>query len=244
MHAVVVGGGISGKAIADAVAARGCTVTQLSRSTGFDVLLDDVDAALGDADVVIEATGLFTTSRRRATDFFTRSTRAIGAATARRGARHVLLSIVNCTRPEVQGYGYFAGKTAQEQSAAAVSPLLTVVRSTQWFEFARQNTERMRFGPFVLVPGMTIAPVSLDAVAGVIADVAVGARTAPVVEVAGPETTTLWAMTRALGLPGLVPVPLRIPGRTGRAFRVGALLPERHVEVVGPRFSEWLRSAP
>lgn len=243
MHAVVVGGGISGAALTAAVRARGWTVTQQSRSSGFDVLRDDARAAVDGADVVVEATGRFTTSRRRATAFFTGSTRAVAAATAVTGARHVLLSILGCTLPAVQGYGYFAGKTAQEREAAAASGAqLTVVRSTQWFEFARQNTERLRVGPVALVPAMTIAPVALDAVAAVVVDVVTGVRGGPVVEVAGPETTTLWAMTRALpGLP-VRPVRMPLPGPTGRAFRDGALLPAAGTEVVGPRFADWLAS--
>jgi hypothetical protein len=47
-------------------------------------------------------------------------------------------------------------------------------------------------------------------------------------------------MTTALPHPGVVPVPMPIPGRTGRAFRDGALLPAGDVEVVGPTFDEWL----
>lgn len=236
MQVAVIGGGISGAAIARAVEERGAAVRLLSRSTGFDVLRDDARAATAGADAVVEATGLFTTSARRATRFFTGSTRAAGAAARASGARHVLLSIVGCTLPEVQGYGYFAGKTAQEEAARQVGAVLAIVRSTQWFEFARQNVERMRFGPVALVPAMRIQPVALDAVAAVVADVALGARTGPVVEVAGPEVMTLWEMTRGLDGPGARPVPLRIPGRLGRAFAGGALLPGSAVEVVGPRF--------
>ncbi|WP_217635692.1 hypothetical protein [Curtobacterium sp. MMLR14_010] len=192
--------------------------------------------------MVIEATGQFTTSRRAATAFFTASTRAIGGAAQVNGAHHVLLSIVHCMLPEVQGYGYFAGKTAQEAVARSVSPRLTIVRSTQWFEFARQNLERMRVGPVALVPGMMIAPVALDAVASVIADVVVGDRSEPEVDVAGPDAMTLWAMTKALPEPGVIPVPLAIPGRMGRAFRDGVLLPAREAEIVGPRFEDWVTS--
>lgn len=245
MRVAVVGGGISGVAIEAALGAHGCSVTRLSRSSGFDVLADDAVDRLASVrpQVIVEATGRFTTSRRRATDFFTRSTAVVGAAAERSGARHVLLSIVNCTRSEVQGYGYFAGKTAQEQAAGAAGRGATIVRSAQWFEFAAQNLERLRVGPIAFVPRMTIAPVSLEAVATVVAEVATGRRSAPVVEVAGPETTSLWAMTTALPHPGVVPVPMPIPGRTGRAFRDGALLPADDVEVVGPTFHEWLATA-
>ncbi|GAA0963887.1 SDR family oxidoreductase [Frigoribacterium faeni] len=240
MRVAVIGGGVSGNAIVRAVEARGCSATRLSRSTGFDVLRDDARAALAGADVIIEATGRFTTNRKKATAFFTGSTRALSLASRDLGARHVLLSIVNCTRPEVQGYGYFAGKTAQEQAALAASPDLTIVRSTQWHEFVHQNLERMKVGSISLVPGMTIAPVALEAVASVLADVTVADRTDAVIEIAGPETTTLWEMTKAATHGSITPVPVRIPGRLGRAFRDGALLPGAHAEVVGPRFRDWL----
>lgn len=238
MRVAVVGGGASGAAIARAVEERGGEVRMLSRRTGFDVLRDDARAALAGMDAVVEATGLFTTSARRATRFFTGSTRAVGGAARTSGARHVLLSIVGCALPEVQGYGYFAGKAAQERAARATGAELAIVRSTQWFEFARQNLDRMRFGPVALVPGMRIQPVSLDAVAEVVADAALGARQGPVVEVAGPEVTTLWEMTRVLGRPGAMPVPLPIPGRLGRAFGGGALLPGPGAEIIGPRFAD------
>ena len=244
MHVAVVGGGLSGSAIVRAVEARGGSVTRLSPSMGFDVLRDDAVSALAGADVIIEATGRFTTSRKQATAFFTGSTRALSAAAEHLQARHVLLSIVNCTLPEVQGYGYFAGKTAQEQIALAASPRLTIVRSTQWFEFARQNLERMKIGPIALVPAMTIAPVALRAVAETIADVAIGDRTERTIDIAGPETTTLWEMTKALANPGATPVPLPIPGRMGRAFRDGVLVPGAEAEVVGPRFSDWVTKQP
>jgi dTDP-4-dehydrorhamnose reductase len=240
VRVAVVGGGRSGEAIGRALAERGATVEALSRSTGFDVLADDLAARVGgEVGAIVEATGRFTTSRKVATDFFTRSTRNVAAAANAAGARHVLLSILNCDLPEVRGYGYFAGKTAQERTAREVSENLTIVRSTQWFEFAGQNLDRMRLGPIALVPGMAIRPVALDAVAAVVAECALGLRPGPTVEVGGPETTTLWKLTAATPHPRTLPVPFPIPGRTGRAFRTGALLPAPGVETVGPRFSEW-----
>ena len=90
MKVAVVGAGDSGKAIKRALQATGAQVTLHSRRTGFDVLRDDGAAALSGADVIVEATGRFTTSKRVATDFFTRSTRAVSAAANALGARHVL----------------------------------------------------------------------------------------------------------------------------------------------------------
>jgi hypothetical protein len=239
VRVAVVGGGPSGEAIERALSDRGADVEVLSRSTGFDVLHDDAPERLREAQVIVEATNHFTTSRKVATDFFTRSTRAIAAAANASGARHLLLSIVNCDLPEVQGYGYFAGKTAQERVARTESRNVTIVRSTQWFEFAGQNLERMKLGPIALVPGMRIKPVAMDAVAAVIAESALGIRPEATIEVSGPDVTTLWTMTMGLPDRTVIAVPLPIPGRMGRAFRDGALLPGSDAEVVGPRFDEW-----
>jgi hypothetical protein len=242
MRVAVVGGGASGSAIHRALTERGASAELFSRTTGFDVLRDDATARLGDAEVIVEATGRFTISRRAATEFFTRSTRAVAGAARVSGARHILLSIVGGDLAQVQGYGYLAGKAAQERVARQESPNLTIVRSTQWFEFAAQNLDRMKLGPFALVPAMTIQPVALDAVADVIADAATGTRVGALHEVAGPEVTTLWDMTAQLSGKRVTPIPLRIPSRYGRAFRDGTLLPPPGVEVVGPRYAEWLNT--
>ncbi|ROQ41549.1 uncharacterized protein YbjT (DUF2867 family) [Frondihabitans sp. PhB188] len=243
MKAIVIGGGISGRAIQGALVERGATVELLSRSTGFDVLRDDAASRLNGADAVVEAIGRFTTSRKRATEFFTKSTRAISEATRLVGAKHVLLSIVNCELPEVQGYGYLAGKAAQEHLAHELSADLTTVRTTQWFEFAQQTLERMGAGPVALVPRMLIQPVALSGVAQVIADVAVGHRHGDVINLAGPESMTLSEMVRRVRPTKSLRLPLALPGATWRAISDGALLPAGDVETVGPTFVEWLKKA-
>jgi uncharacterized protein YbjT (DUF2867 family) len=243
MKVAIVGGGLSGRAVERAVVKQGATAELFSRSTGFDVLRDNAVERLGQAEVIAEATGRFTTSRKVATDFFTRSTRAIAAAARPSGAKHILLSIVNCELPQVQGYGYFAGKAAQERVAREESNNLTIVRSTQWFEFAEQNLGRMKFGPLALVPTMTVEPVALDAVADVIAECAVGKRVGATYDVAGPEVMTLWEMTKRLPDKHVLPLGVPIPGKMGRAFRRGVLVPGPEAEQIGPRFSEWLDHA-
>lgn len=102
----------------------------------------------------------------------------------------------------------------------------------------------MRLGPISLVPAMRIKPIALDSAAEVIADSALGHRTGVLQEVAGPEVMTLWEMTKQLPHTRPRPVPLPVPTGYGRAFRRGALVPDEAVEEVGPRFTDWLRTAP
>lgn len=99
------------------------------------------------AGAIIEASGIFTMSRQTTSQFFLASTRSVAAAANHLGVPHVLLSIVNCESPQVRGYGYFAAKAEQEDFARERSDRLILVRITQWFEFAEQNLERVRFGP-------------------------------------------------------------------------------------------------
>lgn len=241
MKVAVVGGGASGEAMKRALQVAGAQATLHSRRTGFDVLRDDAASELSGADVIVEATGRFTTSKRVATEFFTRSTRAISAAANTLGARHVLLSIVGCDLPQVQGYGYFAGKSAQERIARESSGRLSLVRSTQWFEFAEQNMKRMRYGPISLVPSMRMRPVSLDAVAEAVAQVALSEFDGQTCQIAGPHVMTLWEMTTQL--PNLIarPVPLVVPTDWGLAFRRGALVPGDDVPSTGPTYAQWLQ---
>ena len=241
MGVAVIGAGKLGRAVQFALSLRGVPAQLHSRSTGFDVLLPDAGAHLGNIDVVVEATDIFTQDPETARDFFVRSTRAVNAAARAAGAsKHILVSIVNCAKPELHGNGYYAGKAEQERVARAENVNLTIVRSTLWYEFARQNIERLRFGPFAVVPAMTTQPIALSAVADVVADCVVGERCGPGYDVAGPEVTTLWRMTKALPNKKVLALPVRAPGTAGRAFRDGALLPLPDVEVIGPRFVDWL----
>lgn len=99
------------------------------------MLAPKIVADLGPADVVIEATDIATQRSAVARDFFARSTRAVGAAARRAGAtKHVLVSIVNCDKPELQGNGYYAGKAEQERVARAESASLTIVRPASLLE--------------------------------------------------------------------------------------------------------------
>ena len=73
---------------------------------------------------------------------------------------------------------------------------MTIVRTTQWFEFGAQVLQRNRLGPLGLVPGMRIKPIALEAAARVVAETASGKRAGDLVEISGPEEMTLWELVR------------------------------------------------
>lgn len=239
MKAAIIGSGRLATAVREHLTRSGTPSQLFSRTTGFDVLDSSAPLEIGDVDVVIEATDVRTQQARAATDFFVRSTRAVNAAATRLGARHILVSIIGCLDRGLQGNGYYRGKATQERVALSEHSRLTIVRSTTWHEFARQNLERFRFGPFALVPTMTVQPVALNALAHAVAECAIGERTGASYDFAGPEVLTLWQMTRLLRGERALTVPVYVPGAAGRAMRGGALLPSEHHEVIGPRFRDW-----
>lgn len=249
MLIAIVGGGESGRAIRDAIESRGASTRMLSPSTGFNALRDDAARAFDGAEAVVDAAGRFTLSRSTAMRFFTNEARAVASGSrAAATRRHVLLSIIACDRPLLDGYGYLAAKAAQERVTLAEREDAIIVRSAQWFEFAEQNLRRMRFGPIAAVPLMRLRPVALSAVAELIAACALGEQPGTRHEIAGPEITTLWRATRQLrkatGQRLPLPVPVPMPGRWGRAFRQGELLPAPGAHTAGPSLPAWLRDRP
>jgi uncharacterized protein YbjT (DUF2867 family) len=240
---VVVGAGRLGRSVETALRDRGVDTIVVSRATGVDVTAPRLDPKpFEGADAVVEATDIATQKADLAAEFFTSSTRSINAA-AREAAvgRHLLVSIVNCEHPRLAGNGYYAAKAAQERVAAEENENMTVIRSTLWFEFARQNLERMTKAFVSIVPQMTIRPVALESVAEVVADCVVGERAGARFDVCGPSVMSLWQMTRALPDKRCVPLSVPVPGTAGRALRDGALIPAPGCELIGPDFTTWLR---
>jgi len=66
------------------------------------------------------------------------------------------------------------------------------------------------------------------------------------VEVAGPGEADLVSLARAVlrrrGERAWV-IPVRLPGKAGKAMRTGAQLPAPGIRLMGPSFSEWLEGS-
>ena len=108
-----------------------------------------VDAALAGCNAVVDVTNVTTTRRARAVAFFDAGTRNLLAAAERAGVEHaVALSIVGV---DTIDFGYYVGKRRQEELFVAGPVPWTVVRATQFHEFAGQLVDR-NVGPVVVVP--------------------------------------------------------------------------------------------
>ncbi|WP_299570039.1 SDR family oxidoreductase [uncultured Williamsia sp.] len=244
MRIAVAGGtGLIGRMVCDAVSAGGDEAVVLARSVGVDVVSGDgLDAALVGVDAVIDVTNVTTVKRSESIAFFETATRNLLAAEERAGVvHHVLLSIVGVDRVD---WGYYAGKVRQEELCAASAVPTTVLRATQFHEFADQMLARG--GPVALVPKMLSRPVAAREVATELVRLARGQAQGLVPEMAGPEDLEMPDMVRKLLRSRGRHTPvlgIRLPGAAGRGMAHGALLPEHD----GPRgretFAQWLTAA-
>ncbi|HEY6745440.1 MAG TPA: SDR family oxidoreductase [Mycobacteriales bacterium] len=243
MRIAVAGGtGVAGSEVARILAGRGHEVRVLARSTGVDVATGrGLDAALDGVAVVVDASSVLTTRARPSVEFFTAATTRLLAAEERAGTRlHVVLSIVGIDR---LGHGYYAGKLAQERLALAGPVPATVLRTTQFHEFAGQLLDRLRRGPVTVVPRAPVQPVAAREVARRLADLTVRPAAGRVPDLAGPEPQELADLVRRVARSrrvGTRVVAVRLPGRLGRDLAAGALLPEAGAETGRQTFDEWL----
>jgi uncharacterized protein YbjT (DUF2867 family) len=244
MRIAIAGGtGTLGRYVVDAVRAAGHEPKVISRSHGINVVTrSGLDEALRGTAVVIDVTNLATLSAKKSTTFFERATQNLIDAGTRAGVtHHLVLSIVGIDRVDL---GYYRGKLAQERVALAGAVPATVLRATQFHEFAGQMLARG--GPFAIVPRMVTQPIAAREVADALVGLALGPPLGRVPDIAGPEQRQMGDMVRALAHARgerRVMVPIRLPGKVGRVMVNGGLLPTGD----GPRgqqtFDEWLETA-
>ena len=222
---------------------RNVHVVEVARSRGADLVTGEglVDALDG-VTVVVDASnprppadGL---SLHEAVTAAARN--LVGACAAQGVARLVLLSIAGIDDPALDGFPYYVAKRAQEEIVGS-SPLRgTVLRTTQWHEFATNPSAVTRTAEEVLVQDWLIQPVAVDAVAEVLAGLALSGSAKPARTVAGPEVVRLPDLTRRLlehrGDPRRVrPVPPVVA-----ALGEGALLAPADATILGPTVDGWL----
>lgn len=238
MRMAVAGGtGLMGTTVVTLARARGHEVRALARSQGVD-LRGGTGPDLDGTDVVID---VLSTTGRDAVGFFEETTRTLCAAERRAGvAHHLALSIVGIDRAP---HGYYAGKLAQEQAVASGGVPWTVLRATQFHEFAEQMLTRARFGPLQLAPRMRTQPIAAREVAARLVDLAERQAAGAVPDLAGPQEEWLPRMVRACARArgSRMPIPaVSLPGPFGAAMRDGSLLAGPGADLGEETFDEWL----
>lgn len=234
--------GTMGRLVAQQALGAGHEVVSLARAEGIDLRRgDNLESRLSGVEVVIDVLNVATQRRSVAEQFFSETTRTLQRAEAAAGvAHHVCLSIVGCDRV---ASGYYFGKRAQETAITAGPVPWTILRTTQWYEFAEQVLGFFSVGPFSGVPRMRVQPVAAVEVAALLVELAGGEPRRELVELAGPLQAELVDLARAVnersGI-GRRLLPFTVPGAAGKAMRSGALLPTGPGMRGQQTFDEWL----
>ena len=128
-------------------------------------------------------------------DFFTRSSANLVAAAKQTGVGHyVALSIVGVD--DLPESGYMRAKVVQEKAIAESGLPYTIVRATQFQEFAAAIVGSLAVGDEVRVPDALIQPIAADDVAAEVARVAVADPADGVVNIGGPEKVSFADLAR------------------------------------------------
>jgi uncharacterized protein YbjT (DUF2867 family) len=248
MKIVVIGGsGLIGSKVVAILAEQGHEVVASSPSSGVNTITGEgLTEVLAGASVVVDVSNSPSFEDAAVMTFFQTSTRNLltHEATARVG-HHIALSVVGSER--VSDSGYLRAKLAQESLIKASSIPYSIVRATQFFEFAKSIAATSTVGGEIRLPPVFIQPIASDDVARAVAKVALGAPLQGMVEVGGPEELRFEEFIRQ-GLRGRNDAREIVVDPTARYF--GALLSERALvtgtgaQLSKTRFKDWLSERP
>jgi uncharacterized protein YbjT (DUF2867 family) len=144
-------------------------------------------------------------------------------AAARAGVRHlVFISIIGADRVPI---GFLGAKLAAERAVADSGVPWTTLRAAQFHDLVLTVVRTLARLPVLPVPGgMRLQPVDARDVADRLVELALGSPAGLVPDLAGPRVYGLDELARgylrAAGKRRPM-VPVRIPGRIGRAYRAG-----------------------
>ena len=185
---VVLGGtGLIGKPLVARLRQLGHAVVAASPSQGVNAVTgESLSAAFAGAHTVIDVSNSPSFEDAAVLDFFTRSTRNLVDAAKDAGVRHlVALSVVGADR--LPDSGYMRAKVVQENLLRASGLPLTLVRATQFFEFAQAIANGGAVAGEVRLPPADMQPVAAADVSAALADLALAAPAGATLELAGPE---------------------------------------------------------
>ncbi|MEU0091162.1 NAD(P)H-binding protein [Kribbella sp. NPDC006257] len=225
MKTILVTGGTGsvGRPTVQALRAAGHTDLRiLSRRPGVGHVRGDLTAGEGIAEALegVSTVMHLATSRRRAD---VRQTENL-----LKHAEHVehliVISIVGIDRIP---WPYYRDKLAVEQLVAESSIPFTLLRATQFHTLIDEVMTAQRFLPALLAPSIALQPVAVEDVAERLTELAAGPPSGRVKDLGGPEQLAVPAMARAWkqATHSRRPVvPIRLPGKTMRAFTEGFAL--------------------
>ncbi len=192
MRIVVIGGtGRVGAQLVTTLIGRGHEAFAASPATGVNTVSGvGLPGALASARAVADVTNSSSIDAQALMTFFGTSARNVVAASLAAGVEHlVVLSVVGADR--LADSAYFRAKMVQENAVRTSTVPYTIVRATQFFEFAEGIARAATDGEVVRVPAATVQPIASRDVAAALAEIIAGPPVRGIVELAGPERMPL-----------------------------------------------------
>lgn len=205
MKATVLGAnGLIGSLLVDLLIREGEQVVAASRRSGVDICTGaGLAKSLAGSDVLVDVTNSPWYGDDESMYFFSRGASNLVEAARTAGVGHyVALSIVGAD--QIPDSGYMRAKVAQERIIESSGLPYTIVRATQFHEFAPRIVESLVVESDddvddvhdVRVPDALIQPVAADEVAAFLAEVVSSPPRNHVVNVGGPEKISFARLAR------------------------------------------------
>jgi uncharacterized protein YbjT (DUF2867 family) len=188
MKIVVIGGtGLIGSKLVNKFGQPGHTAISASPDSGVNTITGQgLNEVLKDADVVVDVSNSPSFEDKAVMDFFQKSsTNLLTAAKQARVKHYIALSVVGADR--LPGSGYLRAKLVQEDLIKASGIPYTILRSTQFFEFAGRIAKEGATGNEIHISTGLIQPIASDETVAALADIVIGQPLNAIVELGGPE---------------------------------------------------------
>jgi uncharacterized protein YbjT (DUF2867 family) len=246
MKIVVIGGsGLIGSRLVSKLREKDHEVVSASPSEGINTLTGEgLAEALKGAQVVVDVANSPSFEDAAVLDFFETSGRNLLAAEKAAGVgHHVALSVVGTER--LLESGYFRAKMAQEKLIEASPIPYTIVRATQFFEFAGGIAHTSTKDGAVRLSPALMQPIAAEDVSQALSHVALEEPLNGMLEIAGPEKLGqdrfVAQFLEAIGDPRKVIVDPDALYFAAARVDDKSLTPGANPRLGTTRFADWLR---
>lgn len=244
MKIVVFGGsGLIGKKLVSNLRNLGHEVSAASPSLGVNsVTGEGLEEAIKGAQIVVDVTNSPSFEDEAVMEFFDTSTRNILAAETKAGvSHHVALSVVGTDL--MLASGYFRAKMRQESLIQDSRIPYTIVRATQFFEFAGGIAYTATENDTVRLPSSPVQPIAAADVAAALADFVLAPPANGIVDLAGPEQMELDEFVRRFLTASQDPRKVVTDNEAGYfGLKEPKLVPLSEFRIAPTRFADWLKA--
>lgn len=242
--AVIGATGTAGSRVVSRLRSRGVAVVEISREHGID-LFDGPDLlrALQGVDVAIDVSNpVPADGRADIGQTLAAASRSIVCACATQEVQRLVAStIAGIEDPVFDGFPYYEAKREAKEILLDGPVPTTIVKSTQWYEFATNRDAVSCDDDEVMVEDWLIQPIAADTVADVLVEAALGQSHTPRI-ITGPEAIRLPELTSKLLVQQGDSRRVRAVKPAVSALGTGALLAPGQAAVIGPDVDTWLHT--